>query len=134
LQYVFNESRHHLEENVRFNWDTNCFVYLQHSLRVYDDQLLFSLVLFYTCFITLLLIDNNSCNHWVEREREDCTTEIVWFVIRSFAIDCELELLTEKWSISRRILFLNFFIVSFELIYCHTLIFRAKSLSSSIQR
>jgi hypothetical protein len=42
--------------------------------------------------------------------------------------------LIEKWSISRRIFSLNFFILSFEFIYCHTLIFKAKSLNSSIQR
>jgi hypothetical protein len=42
--------------------------------------------------------------------------------------------LTEKWSISKRIFFLNFFIFSFEFIYCHTLIFRVKSLNFSIQK
>jgi hypothetical protein len=55
LQYFSYENWHHLEENIWSCEDTNCFVYLEHSLKDFDSQLLFSLVLFHTCSIALLL-------------------------------------------------------------------------------
>ncbi len=58
MQYLFYENWHHFEKNIRFCEDTNCFVYLEHSLKDFDDQLLFSFVFFHICFIILLLIWN----------------------------------------------------------------------------
>jgi hypothetical protein len=52
----FYENWHHLEENIRFCENTNCFVYFEHSLRNFNDQFLFSFVFFHICFIIFLLI------------------------------------------------------------------------------
>jgi hypothetical protein len=46
LQYFFNECKHQLRENVRFNWSANCFIYLEHSLSDFDDLLFFRLYFF----------------------------------------------------------------------------------------
>jgi hypothetical protein len=88
----------------------------------------FTLVLQFFCWLEV-----NLWSHWAERKCE-IVIKIVWFVIKSFATDCELRFLIEKWSISKRIFSLNFFILSFKFIYCHTLIFRIKFLNFSIYR
>jgi hypothetical protein len=56
LSYFFYESEHQLRENIRFNRNTNCFVYLEHFLSDFDDLLLFSLVLFHICSIIFWLL------------------------------------------------------------------------------
>jgi hypothetical protein len=93
---------------------------------------------FFVCILSHLfynsLVDLKSTHEIIEQNENVKLSKIVWFVIKSFAINCELEFLIEKWSISKRIFFLNFFILSFEFIYCHTLIFKVKSLNFSIQR
>jgi hypothetical protein len=61
-------------------------------------------------------------------------SKIVCFVIKPFDVIEKLRFLTEKWSISIRILFRDFFILLCEFIFYHTLIFRIKSLKFSNQK
>ncbi len=133
MQYFFYENWHHFEKNIRSCEDTNCFVYFEHSLKDFDDQLLFSLVLFHTCSITLLLT-------WSQLMKSLSRTRM-WKCIKNRLICHQIicywlwiKILDWKMIDFEKKIFLNFFILSFEFIYCHTLIFRAKSLNSSIQR
>jgi hypothetical protein len=56
LQYFSNENEHQFRWNVKFSWNTNCFIYFEHSLSDFDDLLFFSLVLFHICSIIFLLL------------------------------------------------------------------------------
>jgi hypothetical protein len=57
LQYFSHENEHQFRWNVRFNWDTNCFIYFEHSLNDFDDLLFFSRVFFHICSIIFLLLN-----------------------------------------------------------------------------
>ncbi len=134
MQYLFNESEHQLRKNVRFNWDANCFIYLEHFLSDFDDLFFFPFVLFHTCSIIFLLLSQQFMNIFRETRLWSLRRLISWFVIRSSAAAETKADLIAKWEISRRTSFRDSWIWLCECIYSHILIFKVKSFSSSIHR
>ncbi len=133
MQYLSYENWHHFEENIRSCENTNCFIYFEHFLKDFDDQLLFSFVLFHTCFIIFLLT-------WSQLMKSLSRTRM-WNCNRNRLICHQIicywlwvKILDWKMIDFEKNFLLNFFILSFEFIYCHILIFKVKSLNFSIQR
>jgi hypothetical protein len=133
LQYFFYENWHHLEKNIRSCEDTNRFVYLEHFLKDFDDQFFFSFVFFHICFIIFLLTWNQLMKSLNKTRMWKCSKDrLICYQIICYWLWARI--LDWKMIDFEKISFLNFFILSFEFIYCHTLIFRAKFLSISIQK
>jgi hypothetical protein len=114
----------------------NCFIYLKHFLSDFDDLLLFSLVFFHTCSIIFLLLNCQFMKIFRETR--------LWNLRRLINLIYNKIVRNYWWCESRRFDNImrdleknssrDFAVWLYEFIYFHILIFRAKSLSSSIQK
>ncbi len=81
MQYFFNENEHQLRENVRFNRNSNCFIYFEHFLNDFRDLFLFSFVLFHICSIIFLLLSRQFMKIF-------CETRLCEILRRSINLIC----------------------------------------------
>jgi hypothetical protein len=112
LQYLFNENEHQLRENVRFNRNTNCFIYFEHSLSDFRDLLLFSFVLFHVCSIIFLLLNRQFMKIFCETRLCEILRRLINLIFNKIVNSCwwcEIRLFDDKMKYLWENFFSRFF-------------------------
>ncbi len=112
MQYLFNENEHQLRENVRFNRNTNCFIYFEHSLSDFRDLLLFSFVLFHVCSIIFLLLNRQFMKIFCETRLCEILRRLINLIFNKIVNSCwwcEIRLFDDKMKYLWENFFSRFF-------------------------
>jgi hypothetical protein len=88
LQYLSNKNEHQFRWNVKFNWDTNCFIYFKHSLSDFNDLFFFSFLFFHTCSIIFLLLSRQFMKIFCETKLCEILRKLINLICNKIVNNC----------------------------------------------